>query len=159
MTFAPLRHETGAPLEAVRAPAQSTFELVKRFEGFRPEAYRDAGGWSIGYGTFMGSSPSMQYVTEEQASNLLQQKVYGNVKEMLRLVRVPLSRNQFDALQSFMYNVGSGNFTKSTMLQKLNAGDYNGAAQEFMRWVYSGQTMLRALIQRRAAERDLFTTP
>lgn len=107
----------------------------------------------------MGASPSMQYVTPDQAESLLQQHVYKNTKEMLRLLSVPVSRNQFDALQSFIYNVGLGNFTKSTLLKKLNAGDYNGAAQEFMRWIYSGQTMLRALIQRRAAERDLFTTP
>jgi lysozyme len=73
-----------------------------------------------------------------------------------QLATVPLTQNQFDALCDFVFNVGAGNFEESTLLRKLNDGDYGGAASEFDRWVHSGQTVLPGLVRRRAAEKALF---
>ncbi|MCY1305462.1 Lysozyme RrrD [compost metagenome] len=71
-------------------------------------------------------------------------------------MRVPLSQGQFDALASFVFNLGSGNLQCSTLLRKLNAKDYAGAADEFPRWNKAGGKVLAGLTRRRAAERALF---
>jgi lysozyme len=71
-------------------------------------------------------------------------------------VHVPLTQNQFDALVSFVFNLGVGNFRTSTLLKKLNAGDNDGAAQEFGRWIHAGGKALPGLVRRREAERALF---
>jgi lysozyme len=72
------------------------------------------------------------------------------------LVKVPLNQNQFDALVSFTYNCGSGALKGSTLLRKLNNGDYDGAAAEFPRWTKGGGVVLPGLVRRRAAEMHLF---
>jgi lysozyme len=74
-------------------------------------------------------------------------------------VKAPINQNQFDALVSFVYNVGAGNFAKSTLLKKLNKADYQGAGDEFLRWNRGGGKVLNGLIRRRDAERSLFLTP
>jgi lysozyme len=73
-----------------------------------------------------------------------------------KLVKVPLSQNQFDALVSFEYNVGYGNFSKSTLLRKLNLKDYIGASKEFDKWVYANKKKLTGLVKRRKSEKELF---
>jgi hypothetical protein len=73
-----------------------------------------------------------------------------------RLVKVPLNQNQFDALVSFAYNCGEGNLGKSTLLRRLNAGDYKGAAAQFAAWNKGGGQVLKGLVRRRAAEAALF---
>ena len=73
-----------------------------------------------------------------------------------RLVTVSLSENQFGALVSFTYNLGSDNLKASTLRQKLNRGDYRGAAGEFPKWRRAGGRVLKGLVRRRAAERALF---
>ncbi|WP_312069487.1 lysozyme, partial [Acinetobacter sp.] len=72
------------------------------------------------------------------------------------LVKVPLSQNQFDALVSLTYNIGSTAFKNSTLLKKLNAKDYAGAADQFLRWNKGGGKVLKGLVRRREAERALF---
>ena len=72
------------------------------------------------------------------------------------LVKVPLSQNQFDALVSFSYNVGTGALGKSTLLKKLNAGDYKGAAEEFKKWNKAGGKVLKGLTRRRESEANVF---
>lgn len=69
---------------------------------------------------------------------------------------VPLSQNQFDALVSLVYNIGETAFSNSTLLKKLNAKDYQGAADQFPRWNKGGGQVLKGLVRRRADERDLF---
>ena len=78
---------------------------------------------------------------------------------MTEAVKVPLNPNQFGALTSFTYNLGAGNLRSSTLLRKLNAGDYAGAAAEFARWNKAGGKVLKGLTRRRAAERALFEKP
>lgn len=79
--------------------------------------------------------------------------------DVKKLVKVPLNQNQFDALVSFAYNCGSGNLKKSTLLKKVNAEDFEGAAQEFKKWNKAGGKVLNGLTRRREAESKLFLTP
>jgi lysozyme len=75
------------------------------------------------------------------------------------VVRVPLTENQYSAVVSLVYNIGGTNFRTSTLLRKLNKGDYDGAANEFRRWVYAKHMVLGGLVARRERERELFLTP
>lgn len=130
--------------------------LIREFEGLRLTAYQDAVGvWTIGYGATRGVKKG-QKITEPQAEELLREDVARFEPEVLRLVKVPLSQAQFDALVSFAYNLGSKSLGSSTLLRMLNAGDYKGAAGQFDRWNKAGGKVLAGLTRRRAAERKLF---
>lgn len=143
--------------------------LIQEFEGFVPTWYPDpAHGWkvpTIGYGhTSAAGSP--QYatsksltLTKDEARAILQRDLATYEADVKRLVTVPLNQNQFASLVSFTYNLGAGNLGNSTLLRKLNAGDYAGAADEFPRWNKAGGKVLAGLVRRRAAERDLFLKP
>ena len=133
--------------------------LIKAAEGLRLKAYPDPGTgalpWTIGYGSTSGVTKNM-VITEAQAEQMLAADLVRFERAVERLVRVPLKQGQFDALVSFTYNVGEGNFTRSTLLRKLNADDHAGAAEQFKRWVNAGGKVLPGLVKRRAAERALF---
>jgi len=81
-----------------------------------------------------------------------------NVATLKRLVKVPITQNQYDALISFTFNLGEGNLAKSTLLKKINAQECKAAAAEFNRWVYAGGVKLRGLVKRRAEESRLWLT-
>jgi lysozyme len=136
------------------SPAAVT--MIKGFEGFSDTPYPDADGWSIGFGHYMGPFPTMQNITMKQAEILLSQDMGEAENAVSNYVKVPLTQNQFDALTSFVYNVGTGNFASSTLLRKLNAGDYAGAAEEFKRWNKSQGKISNALVARRAKEQAVF---
>ena len=138
--------------------SDSTLQLIKGFEGFSPNAYRDARGYSIGYGHYMGRVATMQEIDEPSAYELLRNDVQTASDAVKSTIKVPLSQNQFDALTSFAYNVGAGAFENSTLARKVNAGDVTGAANEFARWTKSNGTVLPALVERRATEAQLFLT-
>lgn len=133
--------------------------LIKSAEGLRLKAYPDPGTgglpWTIGYGSTSGVTRNM-VITEAQAEQMLAADLVRFERIVERAVRVPVSQGQFDALVSFTYNVGEGNFTKSTLLRKLNAGDAAGAAEQFSRWVHAGGKVLPGLVKRRADERALY---
>lgn len=130
--------------------------LIKQFEGLRLDAYQcSAAVWSIGYGHTRGVMPGDQ-VTEHEAEDLLRQDVMETERSVLRLVTVGLIQSQFDALVSFTFNLGAGALHRSTLLKKLNTGDYHAAAAEFPRWVYAGGERLPGLVRRRLAEKALF---
>lgn len=139
-------------------------ELIKSFEGFRANAYPDpkSGGdpWTVGYGTtkFPSGRPVKQgdKVTPGQAELYLREDVKKFANSVDALVTVPLKQCQYDALVSFVYNLGATNFRTSTLLKKLNAKDYKGAADELLRWVSPGSSVEAGLRRRRTAERDLF---
>jgi lysozyme len=136
--------------------SQRGLSLIKSFEGLRLLAYRDAVGvWTIGYGATRGVKPGMS-VTKEQAERMLLNDVQRFEPEVERLVKVPLSGNQWDALVSFTYNLGASNLESSTLLRLLNVGDYAGAAEQFPRWNKAGGKVLPGLVRRREAERVLF---
>lgn len=144
--------------------SQEGLDLVRTFEGFRPDAYYDLGGkrgtLTVGYGFTNSDIPDLkpgyridQRRAEQMLPGLLNKK-YGPT--VLQNVKVPLTDQQYSALTSFAYNVGPGNFKNSTLLKKLNAGDFEGAATEFDRWIYAGGKPMEGLVRRRAAERELF---
>lgn len=142
--------------------SEASLSIIKRFESFRAKPYRcPAGIPTIGYGsTFYpgGRRVTMNDppVTERYAVELLQNLVRDFEAGVSRLVRVPLTQNEFDALVSFVYNVGLGAFEESTLLRLLNDGNKAAAAEQFKRWDKSGGKVLNGLVDRRKAERALF---
>lgn len=135
--------------------------LIKCFEGLELKAYVcPAGLWTIGYGStfiFGRRVKEGDEITEEQAEAALREHLQDEVYPVLcSMVVVELNQNQFDALCSFIYNLGQGAFEQSTLLRKLNRHDYAGAAREFKRWVYANGKKLEGLVRRRAAEEYLF---
>ena len=141
-----------------------TIKHLKASEGLRLKAYPDPGTggdpWTIGYGhTALAGPPVVKRgmtVTAEQAEAILRADVEKFAVGVSKLIKVALNENQFGALVSFAFNVGLGNFAKSTLLKKLNAGDYAGAADQFPKWTKAAGKVLPGLVKRRAAERALF---
>ncbi|BAO34833.1 TPA: lysozyme [Serratia marcescens] len=135
--------------------------LIKRFEGLRLQAYQDSVGvWTIGYGWTqpvagrkIGAGMAIDATTAER---LLLCGIAQFEQGVERRVTVPITQGQFDALVSFAYNLGLRALENSTLLRRLNAGDRQGAADEFGRWVNAGGVRLDGLVARRAAERALF---
>ena len=136
--------------------SDSGVDLIKNFEGLRLSAYQDSGGvWTVGYGHTGGVKPGDR-ITQDQAEALLRKDTGWAQDAVRQQVRVPLSQDQFNALTSFTFNLGAGALRDSTLLSKLNAGDYAGAQAEFGRFVHAGGRVLQGLVRRRAAEADLF---
>ncbi|MGB3298551.1 MAG: lysozyme [Phormidesmis sp.] len=131
--------------------------LIKSFEGLRLKAYRDAVGiWTIGYGTTRGVKPNMS-ISGADAEHFLQQDLIRFEQAINEAVSAPVNDNQFSALVSFTYNVGSGALRSSTLLKLLNArDDLRRTAAEFPRWNKAGGRVLEGLTRRRNAERSLF---
>jgi len=132
--------------------------LIKRFEGLELKSYKDSVGiLTIGYG-HTHAVKAGDVITGEQADAFLREDLQVAELTVNTNVKVKLTQGQFDALVSFVFNLGSGNFVKSTLIKKLNAGDYAGAADEFSKWVNAGGKKLPGLVKRRAAEREVFLT-
>ncbi|MBP1008361.1 lysozyme [Enterobacter hormaechei] len=135
--------------------------LIKQFEGCKLTAYQDSVGvWTIGYGWTqpVDGKPIRAGMTikQETAERLLKTGLVSYESDVSRLVKVGVTQGQFDALVSFTYNLGARSLSTSTLLRKLNSGDYAGAADEFMRWNKAGGKVLNGLTRRREAERALF---
>lgn len=157
---------------------------IVRWEGWKRMAYLDSGGrWSIGVGHLLhpgdGILPASAYqwnmilkrydvkdleavkalnFTDGQVGDLFDRDRAVAEGAVNRNVAVPLTQGQYDALVDFAFNVGEGQFSSSTLLRKLNAGDYNGAQLELDRWIYDDGLMLAQLQQRRDAAQALFLT-
>jgi len=131
-------------------------KTIKRWERFRPLAYLcPANVWTIGYGHTKTAREGMS-VTRAEAEALLRQDLDEIVTALAAAIRVPLSDEQSAALLSWAYNVGVGAAKSSTLLKKLNAGDYAAVPGELMRWVHAGGKLLDGLVNRRAAEAALW---
>ena len=145
------------------AIAEAT-DLAIQFEGYEASPYRDpAGVWTIGYGSIRlnGVGPgrvtaSTPAITEPQARTWLAAELKVCAMAVVNSTHVPLSDDQQAALIDFVYNLGAGAFASSTLLRKLNAGDYAGAAAQFDLWDHAGGKVLAGLLRRRQAETDLF---
>ena len=141
----------------------NAINLIKKYEGFRPQAYQDSVGvWTIGYGTTRINGEPVKAgmtITQEQALQLVQQEVNKLWSQIESISRVNLNQNQMNALVDFAYNLGFNALKTSTLMKMVNAGDFTGAANQFSRWVYAGGKVLPGLVKRREAERILFTTP
>jgi lysozyme len=135
-------------------------KLIKHFESLFLEAYQDpVGVWTIGWGhTGLTHKDGSVYrgleITKEDAQRLFKHDMNHFESGVEKLVTVPLNDDQFGALVSFHFNTGS--LGKSTLLKKLNKGDYAGAANEFPKWNKAGGKVLRGLTRRRKSEQNLF---
>jgi len=138
--------------------SEKGLQLVKNFEGCRLTAYFDAVGvLTIGWGhTGVDVTPG-KTITQEQAEEMLLSDLGRFERGVETAVVVGITQGQFDALVSFAYNLGLGALRESTLLRKLNMGDYIGAADEFGKWVHAGSQVLPGLVRRRAAEAALFS--
>ena len=130
--------------------------IVRKFEGCELTAYLcPAGIPTIGYGhthnVKLGDT-----CTQQQAEEWLEDDFFYATSDVKAVVKVPLTDNQLDALASFVFNLGVRKLIQSTLLKKLNAKDYTGAANEFDKWVFAAGKKLNGLIARRAAEKALF---
>jgi lysozyme len=135
--------------------------LIAGFEGFSGKAYPDADGFSIGYGHFI--TPDDPYdansmISESDAWALLASDAQQAYQCVTSSVSVPLSDNQIAALTSLCYNIGCGAFRDSTLLRKLNANDYAGAAAQFPAWNKSQGEVNLVLVSRRNSEMGVFNS-
>lgn len=131
--------------------------LIKEYEGYVGHAYLDTGGVpTIGYGHTRGVKMGAS-CTPEKAEAWLREDLASAEADVSKLVKVPLTDNQYAALVSFTFNLGGERLRKSTLLKLLNAGDYAGAGGQFQFWVFDNGKKLPGLIKRRAAEAALWS--
>jgi lysozyme len=164
----------------MRDISEQGLDLIKSFEGIpdgdpstvNVDPYLDPVGiWTIGWGHAISAGGAYLRgksnrkaamdlypggITLEQAETLLRGDLLDTCRDVEAAVDIPLTDNQFAALVSFTFNLGAGNLAKSTLLKKLNAGDYASAAAEFAKWNKAGGKVLAGLVKRRAAEAELF---
>jgi lysozyme len=137
----------------------SGLAFIQTNEGLRLNAYRDVRGiWTIGYGHTGPEVVTGLIWTAAQCALALEEDVLWAAKAVQDNVTVILNQNQFDALVSFVFNIGVGNFKGSTLLHVLNTGNYTGAALQFGKWIYAGTIISSGLINRRKKETLLFQT-
>ncbi len=125
---------------------------IATHEGYRSEAYRDTVGIpTIGFGETAGVKMDNR-TTPERALVTLLANTEKHADAIRQCIRVPLYQHEFDAYISLAYNIGTGAFCRSTLVKKLNAGDYGGACKEIKRWNRAGGKVLPGLVKRREAE-------
>lgn len=134
--------------------------LVKSFEGFSATPYKDGAGYnSIGYGHKIRTGELFDSITEETAEELLRDDLQDAEQAVNDLVTVALNQNQFDALTSWVFNLGRARLEESTLLELLNDGCFQAASAQITRWKYIGKSISDGLSRRREAERALFDKP
>lgn len=132
-------------------------EMIKHFESLKLKSYLcPANVWTIGYGTTGSDIVEGLVWTENQANERLLKDLEKFERGVENLLKVEVNENQFSALVSFAYNVGLGALKNSTMLKKINSSNFDGAAQEFLRWNKVKGKVLNGLTRRREAEKKLF---
>lgn len=135
-------------------------EFIKKAEGFRATIYDDCGHQAIGYGCDLTAAEVSRYsgltISEADAEAMLRDRLKPVEAAITRLVIPTLTQGQHDALCSFAYNLGINALTRSTLLIKLNRGDFSGAAEEFLRWDHIGGMENPGLLARRKSEMAMF---
>ena len=145
----------------VQPTSVERIDMIKKHEALRLEAYLPTAHdvWTIGWGHTATARQGMT-ITTPQAEKLLRDDLKWVREVLAKDVKVPLTQPQYDALASFVFNLGGANFRSSTLLKKLNAKDYTGAADELLKWDKQRQSgkmvTLRGLTKRRKEERELF---
>lgn len=134
-------------------------ELIKRFEGFSAAPYLCPAGYlTIGYGHLVRDKEKWRNgIDRIQAEELLAADMQGAEKAVLRLIQVPLSDGQFDALTSFTFNLGAGALQRSTLRRKVNREEHGDVPAELLKWIWAGGRKLEGLIKRREAEANLYS--
>lgn len=131
-------------------------DLIKKFEGVRLKAYQDIVGiWTIGYGSTDNVYEGLT-ITQKEADQRLCDYLNNLCKQLDNIIKVPLKQCQIDAICSFAYNLGVGALKRSTLLIKLNKSDFEGAAEEFLKWDMAKGKQIPGLTKRREAEKKLF---
>ncbi len=163
-TKAAAEKKTQKPKRPTRLSPEGA-RFIARFEGFRGKMYNDAAGHcTIGYGHLIHHGPIRgdepeefrQGITKQRALELLQQDADKAAAAVRKHVKVPLTQQQFDALVCFAFNVGNEAFRTSTLVRKLNEGDYGCVPQQLNRWCKAGGQTLQGLVTRRKCEGELF---
>ena len=142
----------------MRHITQEGIDLIKRFEGFSPTVYFCPAGYpTIGYGHVVKKGEDFSDgITQGEAEELLRLDAQIAERAVLRLITVPLTDGQFDALVSFTYNLGSGALQRSTLRRVINRQNHHNVPDQLMRWVWAGGRKLRGLVRRREAEALLY---
>ena len=144
-----MRHVTDAGLD-----------LIKRFEGFSPTIYICPAGYpTIGYGHVVLAHEREQFaacITQAEATDILRKDVGIAERAVLRLISVPLTDGQFDALVSFTFNLGAGALQRSTLRRMVNSGEHESVPTELMKWVWAAGKRLPGLVRRRSAEASAY---
>lgn len=151
----------GLSPEKGKTTSQVGINLITSFEDLKLNAYDDGVGvWTIGFGTTVYPNGVKvkrgDTCTKAEAVSFFEHDLRRFEAAVNGAVKVPLTQSQFDALVSLTYNIGENAFKSSTLLKKLNAKDYVGAADQFPRWNKGGGKVMKGLVRRRAAERELF---
>ncbi|MFN3073196.1 lysozyme [Acinetobacter sp. TY2] len=151
----------GIAIDNVMQVSTEGVALICSFEGLKLKAYDDGVGvWTIGFGTTIYPNgikvKKGDACTEAQAKTYMAHDLKKFESAVNSAVTVPINQNQFDALVSLTYNIGTGAFKESTLLKKLNIGDYKAAATQFAVWNKGGGKVMPGLVNRRAVERKLF---
>lgn len=137
----------------MRHITQDGIDLIKRFEGFSSTVYICPAGYpTIGYGHLVRDHETFEEISQEEAEALLRIDVESAERAVLRLIKVPLTDGQFDALVSFTYNLGSGALQCSTLRRKVNRQVHGEVPAQLVRWVWAGGRKLNGLIKRRECE-------
>ncbi len=141
----------------MRHVSEQGLQLTASFESFRSHRYLCPAGYpTIGYGHVVRPSEDLEEVDRETATELLKRDMRKAERAVSRLIGVPLTQGQYDALCDFTFNVGAGALQRSTLRAKLNRGEYEEVPAELMKWVRGGGRVLRGLVRRRRAEVALF---
>jgi GH24 family phage-related lysozyme (muramidase) len=135
--------------------------LIRQFEGLRLDAYQDSVGiWTIGYGHTHQAGPPKPMpglrITRPEADALLVRDLTSHEAVVQDALRREASQDQFDAMVSLCFNIGPGNFARSSLIRAFNDGDEKAAAEAFLAWTRAGSKVLPGLIRRREAEKRLF---
>jgi len=146
----------------MRHVSNKGLQLIKQFEGFSSVIYKDSAGLpTIGYGHLVLPQELTSFknsITKSQAEALLKVDLQVAEHAVSRLIKTPLTDNQFDSLVSFTFNLGSATLQRSTLRAKVNRAEHEQVPAEFMRWVYAGGRIIPGLIRRRHAEASLYSS-
>jgi len=137
-------------------------KLITSFEGFSSTIYKDSASLpTIGYGHLILPQELTSFesgITKSQAEVLLKADLQVAECAVSRLIKIPLSQNQFDSLVSFTFNLGSATLQRSTLRAKVNRAEHDSVPVEFMRWVYAGGKIISGLVKRRQVEASLYSS-
>lgn len=146
----------------MRHVTEAGLNLIKWFEGFSPTIYNCPAGYpTIGYGHVVLAHEQDQFatgITPAQAIELLRKDLGISERAVLRLISVPLTDGQFDALVSFTFNLGAGALQRSTLRRKVNRGEHEGVPAELMKWVWAAGKRMPGLVRRRRAEALVYSS-
>lgn len=136
--------------------SEKAYSLIRNFEGLRLKAYKcSAGKYTIGYG-HTNRVKSWERITPEYAEELLKRDIESIEKELSAIISVDLNQNQMDAIISFVFNVGVGNFRSSTLYRRIQAKRFDDVPNQMKRWIYCRNKILNGLVKRREVEAKLF---